>query len=121
MESFDREITVFINTIQFLGAAKKACPEYLGELRSAEEADEKSQAVFTMFILGGQRVIRANPVRLVSIVRAVAMASEVTLTERELQNVCIGVVDRVGREYMEFIKGWEGDLPGLVDGSTTIH
>lgn len=122
MEDIQKEEElIIINTVQFLAQTREACPQFLGELKNVEDADERSTAVFNAAIVDGRVVVRANPMRLVPTIKAVALINEVALSNEGLLRVCEGVVARVGIEYGNFIDGYADDLPGLLSGSTRLH
>lgn len=121
MAKLNKENLLILNTIQFLARTKSACPEFVGESLCAEDADERSVAVFSASVVNGCIVVRANPARLIATIKAVAEVSGVALSERALHRVYEGVETEIAEEYGKFAHGWVDDLPGLLDGSTRLH
>lgn len=121
MAKLKKEDLLILNTIQFLARTKSACPEFVGELFCAEDADQRTDAVFSASVVGGKIVVRANPVRLTATIKAVAEVGGFALAEEGFQRVYEGIERSIGEEYGKFVRGWTAELPGLLNGSTRLH
>ena len=117
MQGIDNKTKVAMNTIQYLAANKQACPEFLGEVDSAEKAGElaaECDAVFNMAIIQGKPIVRGNPRKLIPSIQAVAEANGIKLNDSDLLDVCVEVVDAVGSDYLSFLGMSESEFEAAI-------